>query len=32
MKQDKLKIIVQVILSMLTALATTLGVTSCGIV
>ncbi len=32
MKQDKLKIIVQVILSMLTALATTLGVSSCGMV
>lgn len=29
MKQEKWKTIIQIILSMLTALATTLGVTSC---
>lgn len=29
MKQEKWKIIIQIILSMLTALATTLGVASC---
>ncbi len=32
MKQDKWKFIIQVVLSMLTALATALGVTSCGMV
>lgn len=31
MKKNQLKIIIQVLLSMLTALATSLGVSSCGL-